>query len=81
VVKAFALDLHQNVILFLPSIKRRQLILTQSYIQSIMLRTESSSQDVVMTHFAIKGSISSTFYEKLLCAQIPKAQKDTEDLT
>jgi len=27
------------------------------------------------------GSISPTFYEQLLHAQIPKAQKDTDDLT
>jgi len=26
-------------------------------------------------------SISSTFFKKVFCAQIPKAQKDTDDLT
>jgi len=36
---------------------------------------------VLVTDVIDQGSISSTFCEQLLCAQIPKAQNDTDNLT
>jgi len=33
------------------------------------------------TQLSVLGSISPTYYEQLLPTQIPKAQKDTDDLT
>ncbi len=46
------------------------------------------SYKIIQVHFIVKiiqysylGSISSTFYVQLLRLQIPKAQKDTDDLT
>ncbi len=44
----------------------------------VQFRKEGSCGMVIETNH---GSISSTFYEQNFCEKIPKAEKDTDDLT
>jgi len=51
------------------------------YLRLLLLRFDGGLVNPHSLELRKQGSISPTFYSQLLSAQIPKAQKDTDDLT
>ena len=57
---------------------RARSIRRSSRLERLEIRWQTESSELKETRRTERGSISPTFYAQLLCAQIPKAQKDSQ---